>query len=185
MDIQQQKVTFIFFLCCHDALTLINKNDLIRSCEKRPHLEPIQEESEQEDEDEAEKSRTSEEEDESFQIRAGAETEVTGAEESSEEEGDELRVMRLRRRLSSQSRESFPQMQFSSSEQAESENLSPPAWNSHTATSSDEGQQERPREEKRSTSRQLKIKVGFWHNFNLKVPYYTNLTLPVFSNNDL
>lgn len=147
---------------------MINKNDLISSCEKRPHLEPIQEEPEQEDEDEAEKSRTSEEEDESFQIRAGAETEGETEEENSEEEGDELRVMRLRRRLSSQSHESFPQMQFSSSEQAKSENLSPPAQNSHAAALSDEGQQERPREEKRSTSRQLRIKVSFWHNFNLK-----------------
>lgn len=150
---------------------MINKNDLIRSCEKRPHLEPIQEESEPEDEDESEKSRTSEEEDECFQIRAGVETEVTGAEEYSEEEGDELRVMRLRRRLSSQSHESFPHMRFGSSEQAESENLSPPAQNSHAAALSDEGQRERPREEKRSTRRQLTIKVPFWHNFNLKVPY--------------
>lgn len=163
MDIQHQKVKFISFLCCHDALTLINKNDLIHSCEKRPYLEPIQEESEQEDEDEAEKSRTSEEEDESSQIQAGTEGEVTGAEEYSEEEGDELRVMRPRRRSSSQRHKSFPQMQSSSSEQAESENLSPPAQNSHAAALSDEGQRERPREEKRSTSRRL-IKVHFWPN---------------------
>lgn len=166
---------------------MIIKNGLICSCEKRPHLEPIQEESEQEDEDEAEKSRTSEDEDESFQIRAGAETEVTGAEEESEEDGDELRVMRLwrRRRSSSQSHGSLPQMQFSSSEQAESENLSPPAQNSDSAALSDEGKQERPRKEKWSISRQLRLKVSFWHNFYLKVSYYTKLTLPVFSNNNL
>lgn len=83
--------------------------------EKRPHLEPIQEESEVEDK--CERSETEEREDKEFQSPVGHE----------DDEEDELTVLRPKRASHSRS-QSFPQVQLNRSQQKESGQLSSSCW---------------------------------------------------------
>lgn len=80
-------------------------------CEKRPHLEPIQEESEVEDE--CERSETEEMEDKEFQSPVGHE----------DDEEDELTALRPKRVSRSHS-QSFLQVQLNRSQQKETGQLS-------------------------------------------------------------
>lgn len=181
MDIQQQNVSFNLLLLCyrdtyersHDSKPENQSlNGSLCLCEKRPHLEPIQEESEQEDELEGSKTRESEDED--FQIQVGVETKTIMADDKSEEDEDDsalLRVLRPRRLSHSHSQDSIPQMQFTTNQQEKVENFSLSDWKSHTVGLSDEAtppKQARLRNNKRSTSDELRIKVGlsFWHNLH-------------------
>lgn len=120
-------------------------------CEKRLHLEPIQEEPEQEDE--AVRSRAGEREAGDFQTPADAETEKLMADNMSEE--DELRVLRPRRVTRSHT---FPQMQFPTNQQEGEERHASLDWN--LTDESTPTKEVRVRNDKRSTSGELRIKVG-------------------------
>lgn len=131
--------------------------------EQRPHLEPIQEESEQEDEIGG--SETGEGEEEDFQIQVGVETKEAMTEES-EEDVALLRVLRPRRL--SRSQESVPQMQSTNNNQEETENFSVSDRSLRAVDLSDETTapvQARLGNEKRSRSGELRIKVSILAQF--------------------
>lgn len=131
--------------------------------EQRPHLEPIQEESEQEDEIGG--SKTGEGEEEDFQIQVGVETKEVMTEES-EEDVALLRVLRPRRL--SRSQESVPQMQSTNNNQEETENFSMSDRSLRAVDLSDEATapvQARLGNEKRSRSGELRIKVSILAQF--------------------
>ncbi|TKS79775.1 hypothetical protein D9C73_013995 [Collichthys lucidus] len=140
---------------------------------QRPHLEPIQEESEQEDEiegsttgeeEEEEEYEKEEEEEEDFQV--GVETkEVMTADESEEDEDDVLlRVLRPRRMYPSRSQVSLPRMRSTNKHQKEIDS-SVSEQSSHSVDLNGEDAprpvQARLGKEKRSVSDELKIKEPF------------------------
>ncbi|KAI3374900.1 hypothetical protein L3Q82_021442 [Scortum barcoo] len=129
--------------------------------EQRPHLEPIQEESEQEDEIRG--GETGEGQEEDFQIQVGVEAKEAMTEESEEDEdADLLRVLRPRRLSHSLSGKSIPQMQSANNHQEEMENFSLSDWSSRAVDLSDEASlpgQARLGSE-RSRSDELRIKVS-------------------------
>lgn len=117
MDFQQEHVSLIHFFPYKSKKQTQNKqkNHCVAfyccACEKRPHLEPIQEESEVEDEPE-------EIEEKEFQSSVGHE----------DDEEDELTVLRPKRVSRSHSH-SFPQVQLNRSQQKETGQLSSSPWN--------------------------------------------------------
>ncbi|TKS79701.1 hypothetical protein D9C73_014069 [Collichthys lucidus] len=139
---------------------------------QRPHLEPIQEESEQEDEiegsttgeeEEEEEYEKEEEEEEDFQV--GVKTkEVMTADESEEDEDDVLlRVLRPRRMYPSRSQVSFPRMRSTNKHQKEIDS-SVSEQSAHSVDLNGEDAlrpvQARLGKEKRSVSDELRIKIS-------------------------
>ncbi|KAG8014187.1 hypothetical protein GBF38_016533 [Nibea albiflora] len=125
---------------------------------QRPHLEPIQEESEQEDEIEG--SKTGEEED----LRVGVEAKEVMTADESEEDDDLLRVLRPRRIYRSHSQVSFPQVRPTIKRQRETDS-SVSEQSSHSVDLKGEETlqpvQARLGNEKRSVSDELRIKEPF------------------------
>lgn len=140
--------------------------------EQKPHLEPIQEESEHEDEIGG--SKTGEGAEEDFQIQVGVETKEAMTEDESEEDEDAalLRVLRPRRLSRSLRHESFPQMQSTNNHQEEMENFSVSDRSSRAVDLSDEATppvQARLGNEKRSRSGELRIKVSILAQFTFEL----------------
>ncbi len=140
--------------------------------EQRPHLEPIQEESEWEDEIGG--SRTEEGEEEDFQIQVGVETKkaMTEGESEEDEDGALLRVLRPRRLSRTLSRESFPQMRSTNIHQEEMKNFSVSDQSSRAVDLSDETTspvQARLGNEKSSRSGELRIKVSILTQFTFEL----------------
>lgn len=129
---------------------------------QRPHLEPIQEESEQEDEIEGSKTgEEEEEEEEDFQV--GVETKEVMTADESEEDEVLLRVLRPRRIYRPRSQVSFPRMQSTNKHQKEMDS-SVSEQSSHSVYLNGEDTlrpvQARLGKEKRSVSDELRIKVS-------------------------
>ncbi|KAE8290869.1 hypothetical protein D5F01_LYC10460 [Larimichthys crocea] len=130
---------------------------------QRPHLEPIQEESEQEDEIEGSKTGEEEEEEEEEDFQVGVETKEVMTADESEEDEVLLRVLRPRRIYRPRSQVSFPRMQSTNKHQKEMDS-SVLEQSSHSVDLNGEDTlrpvQARLGKEKRSVSDELRIKLS-------------------------